>query len=178
MLKIKLETLRHELKTKISESLKWKDLELEGNFYPYSRPIQVEAEAEFSNGRIYVHGTVKTGIIHPCDRCLEPVDISINGKIEFFYLPKESKRSEEDFSTDAGTSYYDPHDDFIDLEDNVLGTIVLEIPMKVLCKPDCKGLCPHCGTNLNEHPDHVCKDEADQNEKKSPFYILKGKDIS
>jgi uncharacterized protein len=42
-----------------------------------------------------------------------------------------------------------------------------------LCKPDCKGLCPHCGINLNEHPDHVCDYEEDKTE--SPFYVLKKK---
>jgi uncharacterized protein len=178
MLKIKLETLRHELKLKISESLDWKELEFEGELYRYSKEVLVDLDLSLSNGRIYVQGKVKTGIIHPCDRCLEPVDVPINGSVEAVYLPSEEAKFESDESTgEIGTFYYDSHGDFIDLEDRVVEAIVLEIPMKVLCKPDCKGLCPHCGINLNEHPDHVCQEEEAE-KSKSPFKILKDKDIS
>ena len=46
--------------------------------------------------------------------------------------------------------------------------ILLSLPYKKLCKPDCKGLCPICGTNLNET---VCKCKVHR--KESPFAILK-----
>lgn len=37
----------------------------------------------------------------------------------------------------------------LDLEELILSDILLELPTKLLCKEDCKGLCPHCGCNLN-----------------------------
>ncbi len=174
MLKIKFETLKHEQKIKIYETLDWKEIEVEGNVYPYSMPVKVDLDVELSMGRIYVQGNVRTQIIHPCDRCLDPVKIDINGSVENVYIPNEKVKEIEEVMDEIGTFYYDPYMEFLDLTDRVVEAIILEIPMKVLCKPDCKGLCPHCGINLNEHPDHVC-DQLQEDESESPFYVLKKK---
>jgi uncharacterized protein len=173
MLKIKFETLKHEQKIKIDETLNWKESEVEGEIYSYSTTVKVDLNVELSLGRTYVQGTVKTQIIHPCDRCLEPVKVDINGNVDAVYIPNEKVKEVEENMDEIGTFYYDPHIEFLDLTDRVIEAIILEIPMKVLCKPDCKGLCPHCGINLNEHPDHVCDYEEDKTE--SPFYVLKKK---
>jgi len=176
MLKIKLESLKHEKIVRINESLDWKGIDLEGEFYPYDKPVNVNLKAEFFQNRIRISGFVKTVLIHPCDRCLEPVYLEINGKIDALYLPKEKKsnyfeKSIELVSLD-NTFDYDQNEEFIDVEDRIVEAIVVEIPIKVLCKEDCKGLCPYCGINLNEHPDHVCEQKT---EKVLPFSVLKGK---
>ncbi len=178
MLKLKLETLKHEKTVQIEEKLDWNFLELEGESYPYSEPVRVRIEASFLRGRIGVTGSVETVVIHPCDRCLEPVYLKINGKIDALYLPEEKKIKQKRFEksielTELDNSFfYNPQDEFIDLEDRVIEAIVIEIPIKVLCKEDCKGLCPYCGINLNEHPDHVCEHGS---KKASPFAVLKDK---
>lgn len=171
MLKIKLETLKHEQKMKINEIMEWTHLELEGEIYPYSQPVKIDLKLEFSSQRIYVSGEVKTQIIHPCDRCLEPVKVDIDGKVEAVYIQNEKVKDVEEVMNEIGVFYYNPAMEFLDLTDRVVESILLEIPMKILCKPDCKGLCSHCGTNLNENPDHVC--DYDEEKKDSPFYVLK-----
>ncbi len=171
MLKIKLETLKHEQKVKINETELWTDLDLEGETYPYSQPVKIDLEIEFSSKRIYVSGEVKTQIIHPCDRCLEPVKVDINGKVEAVYVENAKVKEIEEVMDEVGVFYYNPTMEFLDLTDRVVESILLEIPMKILCKADCKGLCPHCGINLNDHPDHVC--EYGDERVDSPFYALK-----
>ncbi len=176
MLKIKLESLKHEKLMQINETLDWKGIELEGVFYPYDEPVKVHLKAEFLQSRIRISGSVKTVVVHPCDRCLAPVYLKIDGKIDALYLPRKKRPSHFEKSVELtsldNTFDYDPYEEFIDVEDRIVEAILVEIPIKVLCKEDCKGLCPYCGTNLNEHPDHVCEQKT---EKVSPFSVLKEK---
>jgi len=176
MLKIKLESLKHNKIVRIKESLDWKGIDLEGEFYPYDKPVDVNLKCELFQSRLEVSGFVKTVVIHPCDRCLKPVYLEIDGKVDALYLPKEKnpghfEKNVELISLD-NTFYYDQHEEFIDVEDRIVEAIVVEIPIKVLCKEDCKGLCPYCGINLNDHPDHVCEQKSG---KISPFSVLNGK---
>jgi uncharacterized protein len=53
--------------------------------------------------------------------------------------------------------YYDS--DQIDLTDRIIEAIVVDIPMKVLCSENCKGLCPYCGADLNEEENHRCVEQ-------------------
>ncbi len=178
MFKLKLENLKKEKVVHINEELDWKFLELDGESYPYSEPIRVRIEASFLKGRIYVSGRVETVVIHPCDRCLEPVHLKINGRIEAFYIPEEKKSKQDRLEKSVelveldNSFLYNPQDDFVDLEDRVIEAMVIEIPLKVLCKEGCKGLCPYCGVNLNEYPDHMCMHSS---KEESPFAVLKDK---
>jgi uncharacterized protein len=72
-------------------------------------------------------------------------------------------------------------DSTIDLSDTVLGALCLDIPYVVLCREDCKGLCPVCGENLN-HTDcgHAAEREREREEARiasSPFAVLKNLDF-
>jgi len=86
----------------------------------------------------------------PCDRCLEDVKKRIFIKTsKEFDLTKSSidECSDEDFEDFSrfieGTNF--------DLDEFVHGEILFNLPMKVLCKEDCKGFCNRCGTNLNHN---------------------------
>ena len=49
----------------------------------------------------------------------------------------------------------------IDLGEDVRQTLILAVPLKLLCRPECKGLCPQCGTNLNNETCSCTTVEAD-----------------
>jgi uncharacterized protein len=87
-----------------------------------------------------------------CSRCLEAAAYPVRAVFTCTMVPAEGGvREEEDVSStddDLNVGYY--QDDVIDLAALVLEQIVLQIPIKPLCKEDCKGLCPRCGINLNE----------------------------
>ena len=78
----------------------------------------------------------------PCDRCLKEVDypvaVKVMEEVDFEHLDK----------TDGEYSYLE--DKTLDLDVLIFDEVVPKLPSKLLCKEDCKGLCPVCGTNLNE----------------------------
>lgn len=80
-----------------------------------------------------------------CDRCLNPtsndIESTLSAKLEEYN--KMQKEDEED-----EIIYYD--NDILDIEKYVLMEILSSLPMKNLCKEDCKGLCPQCGLDLND----------------------------
>lgn len=81
----------------------------------------------------------------PCDRCLEPVDYHVN--IDCFKDLDLNKTSEERIADLDEESYLDGTK--FDSEVFIYNEILVNLPMKVLCRTDCKGICNRCGTNLN-----------------------------
>lgn len=90
---------------------------------------------------IFTYYTFKTN----CDRCLNStlknVKSSLSAKLEDY-----KKMQEEDEEEDI--IYY--KNDVLDIEKHVLMEVLSSLPMKTLCKEDCKGLCPLCGTDFNK----------------------------
>ncbi|MBC7116239.1 MAG: DUF177 domain-containing protein [Pseudothermotoga sp.] len=130
-------------------------------------PIKVKIVVVAARDGIAVGGYARTTIEHPCDRCLKPVFLPIHGTIEALYKPVSEMpvSDQEELKSLRNVLYYDS--DQIDLTDRIIEAIVVEIPMKVLCSDNCKGLCPYCGANLNEEKDHKCiEDSVDPRWKK------------
>jgi len=93
---------------------------------------------------------VETVIGMECGRCLEPVKYPVEEEFVYTLVPSEGKVGEEDPSRsdeDLNFGYYS--DELIELDPLVMEQIVLRVPIKPLCHDLCKGLCPHCGSNLN-----------------------------
>jgi uncharacterized protein len=102
-----------------------------------------------SGNTVYIRGELAAQISQACGRCLEPATIPIGGDFDYTLVPEKSEVAEDIELTaqELETSYY--RGDFIDLAPLICEQIVLQIPMKILCSEDCKGLCPRCGVNLN-----------------------------
>jgi len=86
----------------------------------------------------------------PCARCVEPVDISLESDFDLLFRPigadaGGAERSITAPETEIG--YYQK--DSLLLEDVLREQVLLSLPVRTLCKPDCKGLCPRCGQNRN-----------------------------
>ena len=98
---------------------------------------------------VYVRGNLKATIRQECSRCLEPATITVGGDFVYTLVPEKAEFQEEIELTaeELETGYY--RGDFIDLAPLVCEQIVSQVPIKVLCSETCKGLCPHCGMNLN-----------------------------
>ena len=85
-----------------------------------------------------------------CARCLEPVVQDVVHKFDLLYRPVGSDAGREELSVttaEAEISYY--QGEGLLLEDALREQVLLALPVKVICREDCKGLCPHCGKNLN-----------------------------
>src|SRR5271157_4784423 len=93
--------------------------------------------------------TMETG----CARCLEPVEFTVNRAFDLLYRPLGvDRRAEEVAISEADTEigYYEGEG--LLLEDVLREQVLLATPVKLVCREDCKGLCPHCGSNLNVEP--------------------------
>jgi uncharacterized protein len=93
-------------------------------------------------GGLLVQGTVESLLELTCVRCLEPFDLSLVLELEeIFRLPGAGRRPDG--------AYMVGDDGWLDLAPLLREQAWVAIPMKPLCRPDCEGLCPQCGANLN-----------------------------
>ena len=99
---------------------------------------------------IRLKGTYSGSFQLPCARCVEPVKIPLAAEYDLIFRPigadaGASERAITAPETEIG--YYQK--DSLLLEDVLREQVLLSLPARVLCKPDCKGLCPRCGKNRN-----------------------------
>jgi len=98
---------------------------------------------------VFVDGSIDTVVEADCSLCLEKARIPVSSRFHYTFIPhqKDVEEEKELTSEDMDVEYYE--DETIDLDPIILEQIVLQIPMRVVCRETCKGLCPQCGTNLN-----------------------------
>ena len=88
----------------------------------------------------------------PCARCVEPVSIPLGADFDLIFRPAgaDSEAPERSITApETEIGYYQK--DSLLLEDVLREQVLLSLPVRTLCKPDCKGLCPRCGVNRNSH---------------------------
>ena len=99
---------------------------------------------------IRLRGRYEGRFLVPCARCVEPVDIPLVGEFDLIFRPSEADSEAPERSITAPETeigYY--LKDSLALEDVLREQVLLALPVRTLCKPDCKGLCPRCGANRN-----------------------------
>jgi len=100
---------------------------------------------------IRVVGEFSTKVEMLCARCLEPIARDVSKKFDLLYRPQGSDAGKEELSVTAAEAeigYY--RGEGLLLEDVLREQVLLALPLKAICREDCKGLCPHCGKNLNQ----------------------------
>lgn len=103
------------------------------------KEIQIIGEAFAQLSTLYMEADIHAKITQPCRRCLAPVDVvdTVSEPFELQILPGS---------------------DYVDVLPTVLQLIQTVHDPHVTCSQACRGLCPTCGTNLNENLDHVCEE--------------------
>ena len=98
-----------------------------------------------------------------CARCVEPVPTPLGGDFDLIFRPHsaDADPGERAITPDETEIGYYEHSG-LPLEDVVREQVLLTLPSRTLCKPDCKGLCPRCGQNLNLAPCN-CSPTAGEN---------------
>ena len=128
-----------------STSVDLSDLQY-GTSYPVSEPVLASGSVRNTAGVLVMTGKIQTRIHGTCDRCAADFDADVAFPIDVVLVEELSNEDSEDewvFPLEA---------DCADLEEIVRTVFVLNMDSKLLCKPDCKGLCCRCGKNLNEGP--------------------------
>lgn len=145
-------------------------LDYHGAEFRQSGPLSVNAVAELVGSEIRVRGHLETHLEAGCDRCLRPVDLLVERDFDLFYRPLASIAREEEVEvTEAVSEVGFYSGDGIALVDVVTEEVILAVPMKIVCRAECLGLCPVCGANRNLEG---CQCSVPRND--SPFAKLKG----
>jgi uncharacterized protein len=122
-------------------------------------PLKVDGQAEVLHEHrgpkeivadIRLKGRFEGNFVAPCARCVEPVAMPLQAEFDLLFRPADADREtgEHEISApDTEIGYYQK--DSLLLEDVLREQVLLLLPAKTLCKPDCKGLCPRCGKNRN-----------------------------
>lgn len=126
----------------------------------FEGPVEVALRAMGAgSGEIVVRGTVEGRLRQECRRCLEPVTVPLDEEVTMVF--REASEQEDEDEDDGEIRIIDPADAELDLKDAVREELVLAIDPYVVCDPECKGLCPTCGVNLNEESCDCTTDESD-----------------
>ena len=136
-----------------SVSIDLSDL-LYGETYPVSEPVLAEGVVRNTAGVLVMTGSLHTTIHGVCDRCASDFDRFVEFPLDVVLVTELSNEENED------EWVFPLEGDSADLEDIVRTVFVLNMDSKLLCKPECKGLCCRCGKNLNEGP-CSCQKELD-----------------
>jgi uncharacterized protein len=122
--------------------------------YKVAAPVHLEMDVHKDGEAYRVTGRVATKLQLECGRCLDAFEIAIDSPFELHYVPLVEAAAAEDgderevAEDDLTTAFY--KEDSIDLGELMHEQFVLALPMKPLCAEGCKGLCVHCGANLNK----------------------------
>jgi uncharacterized protein len=117
-------------------------------------------------GAVVVMGSVSVVARASCARCLRPFELPISGEVDGFYV---HPGCDGDVPDEQEVEYIDP-ENRIDVLPAILSALVLDVPLAPLHDEECAGICPKCGTDLNE-----ASCDCDKNDDRSgPFAALRG----
>ena len=125
-----------------------------GVSYPVTEPVVASGMVRNTAGVLMMDGELTTTIHGLCDRCASPFDREIRFPIHAVLVTELADEENED------EWVFPLEGDSADLDDIVRTVFVLNLDSKLLCKEDCRGLCPRCGKNLNDGPCN-CQKELD-----------------
>lgn len=135
-----------------------KDIEYNQSTVGFAAPIEVELDYSFDGTGFQLDGTVKTAVKAECARCTKELVVPFEQDF--------SERFEKAAGEDSDVYLFSGEE--LDLSDLIRDVILLNIDTYVLCKEDCRGLCPVCGCDLNT-VQCSCEQKTDEN----PFSALK-----
>jgi len=157
MLTIPLARLQREGSLEISAAISPSDPSWEGTEFRFATPLSVSGQAQWlPDGEVLVRLELRGQRALECRRCLEPVATRVQEKLELFFAPMDEADSEDDEQRLIPDGVGQ-----LDLAEALREEMILALSPLALCRPDCKGLCPYCGQNLNESNCQCTTEEPD-----------------
>ena len=134
-------------------------------------PVDVHVRLTKKNdNRIELKGALHTSVMLECDRCLKKFIFQVEAPMQLVVEVAEQGehwKLQDLEPTEAVLETISQHEPVVDMAELLLQQLYLALPEKRLCMEKCSGLCPQCGTDLNEGN---C--ECDRQAKSSPFAVL------
>ena len=131
---------------KVSQTYDSDSVSYMGVTYPVKDKSDVSLTfTNIGTGRILLEGTMSLTVEMPCDRCLQSVEMPIGVSFAHEIAAPDSENVQSEEEEQCFISGYE-----LDVDALMNNEILINMPVKVLCREDCKGICPVCGQNLNE----------------------------
>ncbi len=139
----------------------------------FTAPIGLRLQVARSHRVIDVSGSIDTRVRLVCSRCLNEFDFALSSRFSVVYIDESSRLQDKPAAVEEELSEEDLDSilfrgEVIDLRPAVQEQVVMAFPQRFLCRDACKGLCRHCGRDLNTGP---CKCSTTSDD--SPFAVLK-----
>lgn len=126
------------------------DLDLADADVEFASPLAVDLTVARALQTFSFSGGVAALLRSECCRCLAPTTSPVRAEMRFFLQRREASAEElEAVAEETDVDLVDPGAKDVDLAERLRDALVLEVPLRVYCRPDCKGLCAHCGQDLN-----------------------------
>jgi uncharacterized protein len=117
---------------------------------PQGSPVEFDLKLESVVEGVLLTGTAEVRLAGQCVRCL--TDLTDTAVVDFQELYVYPGNESGDAETEDEIRHLEG--DLLDLEPVLRDSVVLDLPFQPLCRPDCRGLCPECGADLNQDPEH------------------------
>jgi uncharacterized protein len=115
---------------------------------PSWRLTRLDLHVERDAADVVVHGELGATVPQTCGRCLESFPVNVRATVDSRFLPRPATGENVELGEDdLETDFY--ANDQLDVAALVETETTLALPMKPLCRDDCRGLCPVCGVNRN-----------------------------
>ena len=127
-----------------------------------TEPVTVKGKVKLSSNEVFVNGHIDTRAQVDCDRCLQPVELPVSADFALEYITGsdyESSDVAELTEAELSVSVFDGK--AIDVDEIVKEQILLTVPTRMLCREECKGICPECGIDKNTGECQCVTDDID-----------------
>ena len=149
-MRIEVENLKEKAEV-FSHSYAPGEVELEDEGARLVSAAEVQGSASRKGEEVRVRGKIVTEVELLCDRCAAPSLAPLEVEFDARFIPQSKAAGESEnvelLPEDLGVAAYEG--DAVDLDELVREQILLALPLRNLCREDCKGLCPECGADLN-----------------------------
>ncbi|MBZ4655435.1 MAG: YceD family protein [Bacillota bacterium] len=126
--------------------------------FSFVEPIKVKGKITNTGNVLELNVNLKTSALTTCSRCLDEVKVPVEITFAEEYCHASDCLQKQGLD-DSAVIVFDS--DFIDITEAVQENLILSLPMRTLCEPDCPGFCPQCGRNLKEGTCECHKDNVD-----------------
>ena len=140
----------------------WSEDHWNGDTIAYVRPVSFSGTYMLADETVIVRGSASARIESPCARCLKPAVTEVYAEVEEAFLRDKGQERE------PGDDQYMYSGHVLELNEAVRTALLLELPSRILCREDCRGMCCQCGADLNIN---VCSCQKDLTHR-NPFSAL------
>ena len=125
-------------------------IKLDSADYRFQAPVHVKLNLQLEGSTVVIHGRAAADFEATCSRCAETAKSHLDVPIDLLLKPASARARKGEGDEDVSFGFYEGQE--VECDPFTEEYLILALPYVVLCKEDCKGLCPRCGADLNRGP--------------------------